>query len=103
MMCWSWINSSREREALTISCPGHRIASLPRCTARPGQKIAKTTPCKVGWTPARSTLAAAKSGCRRAPAHQVVDALVLLGRKSEAPVEPHGRVEFLDMDRHRLA
>jgi hypothetical protein len=24
-----------------------------------GQKIAKTTPCKVGWTPARSALAAA--------------------------------------------
>jgi hypothetical protein len=23
-----------------------------------GQKIAKTTPCKVAWTPARSTLAA---------------------------------------------
>ena len=53
---------------------GHRRASGPagarrdravwgggqliRCKAGPGQKIAKTTPCKVGCTPARSTLAA---------------------------------------------
>ena len=29
-----------------------------RCPAGPGHKIAKTSPCKVGWTPARSTLAA---------------------------------------------
>jgi hypothetical protein len=27
-----------------------------------GQKIAKTTPCKVEWTPARSTLAALRPG-----------------------------------------
>src|SRR6266850_5950838 len=58
MMCWSWIDSSRKRKALTISCPGPGIASLRRCKAGPGQKIAKTTPCKVEWTPARSTLAA---------------------------------------------
>src|ERR1700716_2544708 len=51
MMCWSWIDSSRKREALTISCPGPGIASLRQCTAGPGQKIAKTTPCKVEWIP----------------------------------------------------
>src|SRR5882672_2715551 len=62
MMCWSWIDSSRKREALTISCPGPGIASLRRCKAGPGQKIAKTTPCKVEWTPARSTLAALRPG-----------------------------------------
>src|ERR1700731_4099379 len=28
MMCWSWIDSSCKREALTISCPGPGIASL---------------------------------------------------------------------------
>ena len=61
-MCWSWIDSSRKREALTISCPGPGIASLRRCKAGPGQKIAKTTPCKVEWTPARSTLAALRPG-----------------------------------------
>src|SRR5450755_476070 len=62
MMCWSWIESSREREALTISCPGPGIASLRRCTAGPGQKIAKTTPCKVEWTPACRTPAALRPG-----------------------------------------
>jgi hypothetical protein len=62
MMCWSWIDSSRKREALTISCPGPGIASLRRCKAGPGQKIAKTTPCKVEWTPVRSTLAALRPG-----------------------------------------
>jgi hypothetical protein len=61
-MCWSWIDSSRKREALTIPCPGPGIASLRRCKAGPGQKIAKTTPCKVEWTPARSTLAAPPAG-----------------------------------------
>src|SRR5882762_9996623 len=65
MMCWSWIDSSRKREALTISCPGPGIASLRRCKAGPGQKIAKTTPCKVEWTPARSTPAALRPGARR--------------------------------------
>jgi hypothetical protein len=35
-----------------MSCPGPGIASLQR-SAGPGQKIAKTTPCKVEWTPAR--------------------------------------------------
>jgi len=62
MMCWSWIDSSRKREALTISCPGPGMASLRRCMAGLGQKIAKTTPCKVEWTPARSTLAALRLG-----------------------------------------
>jgi hypothetical protein len=33
MMCWNWIDSSRKREALTISCPGPGIPSLRRCTA----------------------------------------------------------------------
>jgi len=61
-MCWSWIDWSRKREALTISCPGPGILSLRRCKAGPGQKIAKTTPCKVAWTPARSTLAALRPG-----------------------------------------
>src|SRR6267154_6269277 len=51
MMCWNWIDSSRKREALTISCPGPGIAPLRRCTAGPEQKIAKTTPCKVEGTP----------------------------------------------------
>jgi len=59
---WSWIDSSRKREALTISCPGPGIASLRRRKAGPGQKIAKTTPCKVEWTPARSTLTALRPG-----------------------------------------
>jgi hypothetical protein len=67
MMCWSWIDSSRKREALTISCPGPGIASLRRCKAGPGQKIAKTTPCKVEWTPARSTLAALRPGQKKGP------------------------------------
>src|SRR5450631_4340928 len=62
MMCWSWIDSSRKREALTISCPGPGIASLLRCTAGPGQKIAKTTPCKVEWTPARALLLRVRAG-----------------------------------------
>jgi len=66
-MCWSWIDSSRKREALTISCPGPGIASLRRCKAGPGQKIAKTTPCKVEWTPARSTLAALRPGQKKGP------------------------------------
>jgi hypothetical protein len=64
---WSWIDSSRKREALTISCPGPGIASLRRCKAGPGQKIAKTTPCKVEWTPARSTLAALRPGQKKGP------------------------------------
>jgi hypothetical protein len=64
-MCWNWIDSSRKREALTISCPGPGIPSLRRCTAGPGQKIAKTTPCKVERTPARSTPAALRPGARR--------------------------------------
>src|SRR5712675_1825032 len=62
MMCWSWIDSSRKREALAISCPGPGIASLRRCTTGPGQKKAKTTPCKVEWTPARSARAALRPG-----------------------------------------
>ncbi|SRR6266550_5256837 len=41
------IPGSRKCEVLTISCPGPGIPSLRRCTAGPGQKIAKTTPCKV--------------------------------------------------------
>src|ERR1700704_762227 len=67
MMCWSWIDSSRKCEALTISCPGPGITSLRRCTAGPGRKIAKTTPCKVEWTPARSTLAALRPGQKKGP------------------------------------
>src|SRR6266700_1825710 len=62
MMCWNWIDSSRKREAPTIPCPGPGIASLRRCTAGPGQKIAKTTPCKVERTPARSPHAALRPG-----------------------------------------
>ena len=41
------------------------LASLRRCTAGPGQKIAKTTPCKVEWTPARSPLAALRPGLEK--------------------------------------
>src|SRR5882757_3097316 len=63
----------RKREVLTISCPGRSAAPPParsrassthygRCTAGPGHKIAKTTPCKVKWAPARSTRAALRSG-----------------------------------------
>ena len=44
-----------------------------------------------------------RSGRRGAPAHQIVDALVFLGRKAEPPVQPHRRIEFLDMDRDVLA
>src|SRR6266849_8882629 len=36
--------------------------AMGRCTAGPGHKIAKTTPCKVEWAPARSTRAALRSG-----------------------------------------
>jgi hypothetical protein len=64
-MRWSWIDSSRKREPRTISYPGPDIASLRRCTARLGQKIAKTTPCKVEETPARSTRAALRPGCEK--------------------------------------
>src|SRR5467141_1652558 len=53
----------RKREVLTISCPGRGAAphkrvharlrrAMGRCTAGPGHKIAKTTPCKVEWAPA---------------------------------------------------
>src|SRR6267154_3732561 len=63
----------RKREVLTISCPGRGAAphkrvharlrrAMGRCTAGPGHKIAKTTPCKVNWAPARSTRAALRSG-----------------------------------------
>src|SRR6267142_1046711 len=63
----------REREALTISCPGRSAAphkrvharlrharkrvharlrrAMGRYTAEPRHKIAKTTPCKVEWAP----------------------------------------------------
>jgi hypothetical protein len=82
-MCWSWIDSSRKREALTISCPGPGIASLRRCKAGPGPKIAKTTPCKVEWTPARSTLAARRPGQKKGPN--------LISSRSK----PSGRVEFV--------
>jgi len=63
-MCWSWIDSSRNREAPAISCPGRGIVSVRRCTAGPGQKIAKTTPCKVEWTPAPGARCCAASGAR---------------------------------------
>jgi len=43
------------------------MASLRRCKAGPGQKIAKTTPCKVEWTPARSTLAVLRPGQKKGP------------------------------------
>src|SRR4030081_1121870 len=65
MMYWNWIDWSRKREALTISCPGPGIPSLRRCKAGPGQKIAKTTPCKVEWTPQHSCCAA--SGAEEGP------------------------------------
>src|SRR5882757_2518325 len=50
---------------LTISCPGRRAAPLRRYTAEPKHKIAKTTPCKVEWAPARSARAACVRGTRR--------------------------------------
>ena len=77
----------REREALTISCPGRSAAphkrvharlrharkrvharlrrAMGRYTAEPRHKIAKTTPCKVEWAPARSARAACVRGTRR--------------------------------------
>src|SRR5215211_1299392 len=36
--------------------------SYRQCIAGPGHKIAKTTPCKVEWAPARSTRAALRPG-----------------------------------------
>jgi hypothetical protein len=42
-----------QREALTVSCPGRG----GRCTAEPGPKIAKTTPCKVRTAPAQQRTA----------------------------------------------
>jgi hypothetical protein len=62
MMGWNWIGSSRKRKALPISRPGPGIAPVGRRTAGPEQKNAKTTPCKVEWTPARSTRAALRPG-----------------------------------------
>jgi len=74
---WLDRNSPRTIRAaliwLTISCPGRGAAphkrvharlrrAMGRCTAGPGHKIAKTTPCKVNWAPARSTRAALRSG-----------------------------------------
>jgi hypothetical protein len=41
-----------------------RLGGGRQCTAGPGHKIAKTTPCKVSWTPARSTRAALRPGAR---------------------------------------
>src|SRR6266567_5565154 len=35
-----------------------------RCTARPGHKIAKTTPCKVEWAPGSQHSCCAASGAR---------------------------------------
>src|SRR5216683_1429296 len=77
----------REREALTISCPGCSAAphkrvharlrharkrvharlrrAMGRYTAEPRHKIAKTTPCKVEWAPDRSARAASVRGTRR--------------------------------------
>src|SRR3981189_2128672 len=77
----------REREALTISCPGRSAAphkrvharlrharkrvharlrrAMGRYTAEPRHKIAKTTPCKVEWDPARSARAACVPRTRR--------------------------------------
>src|ERR1700704_2408277 len=43
--------------SITISCPGRGAAPLQRCTAGPGPKIAKTTPCKVEWARLGSTRA----------------------------------------------
>ena len=41
-----------------------------RCAAGPGRKIAKTTPCKVEWTPARSTLAVLRPGQEKNPGQE---------------------------------
>src|SRR6267142_617498 len=82
MMCWSWIDSSRKREALTISCPGPGIASLRLCKAGPGQKVAKTTSCKVEWTPARSTLAALLPGQKKGP--NLISSRSMTGKMSAA-------------------
>src|SRR5882724_3085767 len=49
------------REALTVWCPGRG----GRCTAEPGPKIAKTTPCKVEKAPAQRYTATAASGGTR--------------------------------------
>src|SRR5712672_1125019 len=46
---WAGTRAGREREAPAISCAGRGVAPLWRCTAGLGQKIAKTTPCKVEW------------------------------------------------------
>jgi hypothetical protein len=61
-MRWSWIDSSRKREALTISRPGPAMAPLRRCTAGPGQKSRKQPHAKIGSSPARSTRAALRPG-----------------------------------------
>ena len=61
-MGWRRIDSPLVRS--TISCPGRSADTLRRYTAGPGHKMAKTTPCKVEWAPARSTLAACVRGTR---------------------------------------
>src|SRR6266850_1869078 len=46
-----------------VAPPGHGLARDDFVfESRPGHKIAKTTPCKVKWAPARSTRAALRSG-----------------------------------------
>ncbi len=92
----------REREALTISCPGRSAAphkrvharlrharkrvharlrrAMGRYTAEPRHKIAKTTPCKVEWAPARS----ARAACVRPAPHLPVKCRDREGKKAVA-------------------
>jgi hypothetical protein len=68
MMCWSWIDSSREREALTISCPGPGIASLRRCTAGPAQKNRENNRMQSSVDSGLQHSCCAASGAKRAVA-----------------------------------
>src|SRR5882724_7707963 len=54
---------------LAAAAPHKRVharlrRAMGRCTAGPGHKIAKTTPCKVKWAPARQHSCCVAFGAR---------------------------------------
>ena len=58
-----WRRVDSDKKPYDLGSRTRRSAAW-RCTAGPGHKIAKTTPCKVECAPVRSTLACAASGAR---------------------------------------
>src|SRR6266702_1624366 len=72
-------------EVLRVFGPISTIASIPTCIT-----VRSLSPL------------AGRGGASRRPAHQVVDAMLPGLHESEPAVEPHRRIELLDMDRDRL-